>query len=73
LSTLEARRRQKNYRRRRRHGAAVLAVEVQFDALVEAMVSSGRLTPEQALSRHEVEQQVSAIVEDWRQRWAEFC
>jgi hypothetical protein len=68
-----ARKKQRAYRKRQACGVAVLRVETPLYPLVEAMLIAGRLTPEQALCRGEVERQVGTIVEEWRRQWAAYC
>ena len=70
MSTPAARKKQRAYRRRLACGKAVLKIEAPLYPLIQAMIVSGRLNEVEALDRCEVERQVGAIVEEWRQRWA---
>jgi hypothetical protein len=60
------RKKQNGYRRRRRQGSIVLKIEAAEYPLIEALITSGRLTPDQALDRAEIEREIAAVVEDWR-------
>lgn len=73
MSSPAARRKQRAYRRRLACGRAVLKIEAPLYPLIEALMTAGRLTPEQALSRCEVERQAAAILEEWRRQWAALC
>jgi hypothetical protein len=68
-----ARRKQRAYRKRQACGVAVLRVEAPLYPLVEAMLVAGRLSPERALRRCEIEREVGQIVEEWRRQWAAVC
>ena len=73
MSSLAARQKQRSYRKRRACGKAVLKVEAPLYPLISAMIASGRLSPEQALQRSEVERQAGMILEEWRKQWEGFC
>ena len=51
----------------------MLRVETKLYPLVEALLTAGHLTPEQALCRCEVKHQVAVILEEWRRQWAALC
>ena len=70
---LAARRKQRSYRKRRANGVAVLKIEAPLYLLIEAMLTAGRLSPEQALQRSEVEREAGAILEEWRRHWEGLC
>lgn len=70
MSSLAARQKQRSYRRRLSRGLAMLKVTAPLYPLVEAMITSGRLSPEQALCRAEIERQAAAILEEWVRQWA---
>ena len=53
--------RRRRYRLRQAAGMACLRVEVSEHDLAEALLRSGRLTPEQALHRAEIEQAVASL------------
>jgi hypothetical protein len=73
LSSLQARAKQKTYRKRRACGVAVLKVEVPLYPLISAMITAGRISPERALQRGDVERQAGAILEEWRRQWEGVC
>jgi hypothetical protein len=62
---------QKTYRRRQREGGAVLRVPTDYHSLIEALLLAGRLTPEAALDRANVESAVSLLLTDWVAAWRE--
>jgi hypothetical protein len=51
--------RQAAYKRRQRHGEAVLASRCEYFPLIEALLASGRLTDAEALDRGQVESAAS--------------
>jgi hypothetical protein len=57
--------RQARFRDRQREDRAVFRVEVERDALIEALVSSGRLSPAEFLSRDCVENSLSRLIAEW--------
>jgi hypothetical protein len=61
--------RQQRYRIRRRRGETALKVAVPGNAVIEALILSGRLTETEALSRGLVEQKLATVVTDWAARW----
>jgi hypothetical protein len=72
VSSLAARK-QRNYRKRRSCGVAVLRIELPLYPLTSALLTAGRLTPEQALNRGEIERQAGMILEEWRKQWEGLC
>ena len=61
--------RQRRARARRRHGGAVLKVDVQnFYRLVEAMIISGRLSDAEGLRREVVEREAGQLLDNWARR-----
>jgi hypothetical protein len=62
--------RQDRYNTRRRAGRTVLPIEVDHDAVVLALIESGRLSEDQALRRDLVSRAVAEIVTDWAARWS---
>ncbi len=65
----QRRERKQRYVRRQADGLISLKVEVHEHALAEALQSSGRLTPAEALLRAELERAVTQIVADFIDRW----
>jgi hypothetical protein len=63
--------RQAAYKRRQRHGEAVLALRCEYFPLIEALLASSRLTEADALDRGQVESAVAEVVRDWIARWRE--
>jgi len=73
MSSLAARKKQRNYRCRQRQGLAVLRIPVQHRELAEALISAGRLTPSETLNRLAVEHEIARLIEEWRSQWAAAC
>jgi hypothetical protein len=67
--TTQARLRQRRSRRRRKAGRALLQIEVDEFRLIDALISSGRLTPDEGLARARVEKALANLVDDWTARW----
>jgi hypothetical protein len=63
--------RQAAYKRRQRHGEAVLRLRADYFPLVAALLESGRLTEADALDRDQVESAIAEVVRDWVARWQE--
>jgi hypothetical protein len=61
--------RRRRYNRRQANGLVCLRIECCEDRLAEALLSSGRLTPEQALCRDSLERAASDLVSDFVERW----
>jgi hypothetical protein len=61
--------RQRLYKRRQRQGEAVLLLDVHYYDLVEALLTSGRLTEEEALDRRQVARAAGDVLADWIARW----
>ena len=61
--------RKRRYRRRVRCGIKVLAVEVNYHRLVEALLESTRLTDTQALDQNMVAAEAAAVLGEWAERW----
>jgi hypothetical protein len=61
--------RQQRFRQRRQSGKACLRVEVCEEALITALLASGRLTEGQALRRPLVELELAKLLDDWAARW----
>ena len=61
--------RRDRYRRRQANGMVVLDVEVHEHDFAKALTRSGRLTPDQALLRSEIERALALIVADFIERW----
>lgn len=61
--------RQRRYRQRQHNGEVVLAVAVPEHAIAELMIESGRLTEDEALDRHLVEQAAAAVLVELARRW----
>jgi hypothetical protein len=59
----------KRHRRRQRAGLAVFRVAVPEHAAVQALLQSGRLTPEAALDRRQVECALAEVFVEWSTRW----
>jgi hypothetical protein len=51
------RKKQNGYRRRRQQGRIVLKIEAAEYPLIEALTTSGQLTPDQALDRAAIERE----------------
>jgi len=73
MSSLTARRKQRNYRHRQAAGLAVLRVPVQHHALAEALIISGRMNAAETLNRLAVEHEIARLIEEWRSQWAAAC
>ena len=61
--------RRRRYKRRQADGRICLKVEVHEHALAATFTRSGRLTPDQALHRAELEKAVSQLLQDFVVRW----
>jgi hypothetical protein len=61
--------RRRRYNRRQANGLVVLRIECCEHDLAEALMSSGRLSPEQALQRGELEHAVAELIGDFVIRW----
>jgi hypothetical protein len=48
---------------------AVLRIEVDFCATVDALLASSRLSTAAALDRHRVEVAVGEVVSEWAAKW----
>jgi hypothetical protein len=68
-STAPAAVRARKARWRRRSGLVSLSVELHEHKLAEALIASGRLSPEQALQRDLVARELGRLVDDWCARW----
>jgi hypothetical protein len=65
----DPRSRKRRFRRRQCNGQIVLRVEVSEHNLAQALISAGRLSPDQALCRHELEQATERVISDFVARW----
>jgi hypothetical protein len=61
--------RQRQCRKRRRRGLAVLRVTIEHDPLVLALLETGRIRESAALDRGEVEKACSQVLADFARRW----
>ena len=61
--------RQRRYRRRLAAGKVALSIVVEENELAGALLALGKLTPQQALDRRQVERVVSAMVSEWAAAW----
>jgi hypothetical protein len=57
--------RQARFRDRQRDNCSVYRIEVERDAVLEALVATGRLLPAETLSRDRVEQELSLLIMQW--------
>ena len=60
--------RQRRYRKRQQRSVAVYKVPANDDVL-HALLTSGRLSEEEALDRVKVEAELAAVVREWSQIW----
>jgi hypothetical protein len=61
--------RQARSRARRKRGETVYRVIVCEHAVAEALIESGRLSPDEALRRDLVERALGSVLGDWATRW----
>jgi hypothetical protein len=59
------------YRARRHNGHAIFRLELDRDALIMALLVSGRLTEAQALDHARVERELAGVLAEWAARWRE--
>jgi hypothetical protein len=57
------------YRQRQRRGEVVLKVVVPEHPIAAFLISSGRLSAEAALDRHQVEAAIAEVITDLAGRW----
>jgi hypothetical protein len=62
--------RRARYARRQMSGRIVLAVEVSEHKLASALMAAGRLTPNQAMHRGNLQAAVAAVIADFVERWS---
>jgi hypothetical protein len=60
---------QQRYRRRRANGARIFRIEADHDALVMALLASGRLSEREALDHARVERELTGVLNEWAARW----
>jgi hypothetical protein len=58
------------YARRQAQGRIVLQVEVSEHAFAAALMASGRLTPDQAIHRANLQAAVAGVIADFVERWS---
>lgn len=64
-------RRQQRWRQRQKTDTAVVNIELKpYCRVIDALIVSGALTPDDALDRHEVARAVGDIVTAWAATWA---
>jgi hypothetical protein len=63
---------QQRYRRRRANGTRIFRIEADHDALVTALIETGRISEQAALDRSQVERALAAVLHDFAVRWREF-
>jgi hypothetical protein len=61
--------RKQRYRQRLRRDVQVLTVEVPRIPFAEALIESGRITPEASLFREQIEEATTRLLADWSARW----
>ena len=57
--------RKARFRSRERAGRSVFRIEANHDLVVEALISTGRLTPAETLDRDRVEHELSLVLQEW--------
>ena len=62
--------RQRRRRARQRHGLVCVRLELEHDAVVEALLRSGRLS-EEAAHDAVVERAMAGVLDEWAKRWLE--
>lgn len=60
---------QRRYRQRRATGLQVYKIPVVPDAVITALLETGRISPIDALDRAKVEFAVAQVVADFAKRW----
>jgi hypothetical protein len=61
--------RKRRYRARQRRGRVVVGVEVDRDAVLLALLASGRLGEAEALQPDQVAAALGDVIEQWARRW----
>ena len=61
--------RARRHRARRRRGQVSRRIDVDEYGLAEALIESGRLTPDEALRPELVERELSVLIDDFISRW----
>jgi hypothetical protein len=61
--------RQREFRRRQRHGLVVLPIEVDRDRVILALLASGRLSESEGLDPERVAAAVGEVLREWTERW----
>jgi hypothetical protein len=60
----------RRYRARAHNGHAIIRIEIERDPVLLALLSTGRLTDEEALDPHRVETALSEVISTWAKLWA---
>lgn len=61
--------RQRRARARRKAGLVPISLEIEENAIAEALIASGRLTEAESARRELVGRELAAVVADWAARW----
>jgi hypothetical protein len=61
--------RKRRARERERNGRAIFKVECDHDAVVLALLETGRISEQAALDRREVERALAVVLHDFAVRW----
>ena len=64
--------RQARWRERQRAGRAIFRVEADHDALVLALIETGRICERDTLERRKVEAALADVLHEFGRRWREF-